>query len=79
MDKFNAEEAKKIATLSYSEELNNLLNDIKYAAHQGQRELHIYRSLKSETVSNLRSRGFNVDEAPSIAIQRDSLYYTITW
>lgn len=79
MKDFNAQEAKKIVESLYSDELHNTLTDIKFKVEKGETVLHVYKPLQRKTIDVLREKGFNVATSPSIAIQRDNLYYTITW
>ena len=79
MKDFNAQQAKQIVDSLYIDELHNILVDIKAKAEQGETVLHIYEPLKSNTVSDLKNRGFEVINQPSISIQKDNLYYSIYW
>jgi hypothetical protein len=79
MKDFNAQQAREIADSLYSEELHNILVDIKAKAEQGETVLHIYKPIKEKTVDALRDKGFNVKSYPSIAVQHDDLYYSIYW
>jgi hypothetical protein len=79
MKDFNAQQAKQIVDSLYTDELHNILVDIKAKAEQGETVLHIYKPIKGRTVDALRDKGFNVTSHPSIAIQRDDLYYSIYW
>ena len=79
MEDFNAEKAKQIVDSLYIDELHNILIRIKNKAEQGETVLHIYKSIKSTTKQVLLEKGFRVISQPSIAIQKDSLYYSIYW
>ena len=79
MKDFNAQQAKQIVDSLYSDELHNILVDIKVKAEHGETVLHIYKPIKGKTVNALRDKGFKVIIYPSIAIQRDELYYSIYW
>jgi hypothetical protein len=80
MENFTAKEARKISLQSDGTELNEVIERIKNAANKGQTEIHIYNSgLKPGTINSLTSKGFSVKSMPSIVIQRDDLYHTITW
>ena len=79
MEDFNAEQARQLVDSYYSDELHNVLVEIKLAAEVGKSFLHIYEHQQPKTIQSLRDRGFRVIDHPGIAIQRDSLYYTINW
>lgn len=79
MEGFNAEQARQLVDSYYSDELHNILVDIKLAAEVGKTFLHIYESKYSKTIQSLEDKGFRVVKHPGIAIQKDSLYYTINW
>jgi hypothetical protein len=79
MENFNAEQAKQIVDSLHIDELHNILVDIKNKAEQGETVLHIYKSIKAKTKQVLTKKGFRVVDQPSIAIQKDGLYYSIYW
>lgn len=79
MKNFNAEQARQIVDSTHIDELHNILVEIKNKAEQGETVLHIYKDIKSKTKQILIEKGFRVVEQPSIAIQRDELYYSIYW
>ena len=79
MENFNAEQAKQIVDSLYKDELHNILVEIKNKAEQGETVLHIYKSIKPKTRQVLREKGFEVLDQPSIAFQRDGVYYSIYW
>lgn len=79
MKDFNAQQAKQIVDSLYTDELHNILVDIKAKAEQGETVLHIYKPIKGKTIDALRDKGFNVTDQPSIVIQKDDLCYSIYW
>ena len=79
MKDFNAQQAKQIVDSLYTDELHNILVDIKSKAEQGETVLHIYKPIKGKTVDALRDKGFKVTNQPSIVMQKDVLYYSIYW
>jgi hypothetical protein len=79
MEDFNAESARNIIKSIKNDELHNVLSDIKYRAEQAETVLHVYKNLHQLTLDKLHEKGFKVVSQPSIAIQRDSLYYSIYW
>jgi len=79
MNDFDAKQARDIVDSLENNELNAVLIDIKSEAEKGQTVLHIYKPLKSKTVTALRDKAFKITELPSGAIQRDGLYYSIRW
>jgi hypothetical protein len=79
MENFNAEQAKQIADSLYVNELHNILVEIKKKAEQGETVLYLYKTIKAKTKQVLREKGFEVVDEPSIAIQREGLYYSIRW
>jgi len=74
---FNAKQAKKIKENGFGEQLKEILMDIKNNAEKG--VLHIYHPLSDKVVSALKKKKFTINRQPSIAIQRDNLYYSIFW
>ena len=60
MKDFNAQKAKQIVDSLYTDELHNILVDIKIKAEQDKTVLHIYKPIKSNTVDALRYKGFEV-------------------
>ena len=76
---FNAEQARKIVRNVNCTELIDILDKIKSAAEEGGNDLHVDIPLKSKTISDLVIRGFKVSSLPSIATQKDGLYYVIKW
>lgn len=76
---FNADSARQLVGNIQSDELHNLLADIKLKATAGKNELHINNSLRTETKAELIKRGFEIYNHSSIAIQKEGLYYTIKW
>jgi hypothetical protein len=79
MKDFNAQQAKQIVDSLYTDELHNILSDIKSKAEQGEIVLHIYKPINGKTVDALRDKGFDVIRQQSIATQKDGLYYSIYW
>lgn len=79
MENFNAEQAKQIVDSLHTDELHSILVDIKNKAEQGETVLHIYKSIKAKTKQVLIEKGFRVVDQPSIAIQKEGLYYSIYW
>lgn len=79
MNDFDAKQARKIVDELFTNELHNILIDIKTNAEKGETVLHIYKPLKGKTVDDLANRGFKIIVAPSIATQKDNLYYSINW
>lgn len=76
---FNANDARNIIETNDNSELETILINIKKRAEGDKTSLHIYSSLKLKTLSELEKRGFKIYNHPSIAIQKDGLYYTINW
>lgn len=79
MEKFNAQQAKQIVDSLHTDELHKILVDIKSKAEQGETVLHIYNSIKPKTKQALIEKGFRVVDQPSMAIQKDGLYYSVYW
>lgn len=75
-----ATEAYKIATTKgYKEELELCLNIIKEEANDGKLKVGVYKPLKGRTIKELMDLGYRVEDQPSIAQQKDNLYYMIYW
>lgn len=79
MENFDANEAVKLVNEVGKDELQAILVDIKMNAEKGETVLHIYRHLRKQTTDELTKRGFDIVHQPSIAIQKDGLYYSIYW
>lgn len=80
MKDFNAKQAKQITDSQYTEQLYDILAQIKYRAEEGKSVLHIYSGhVRDKTKKELTDRGFRVVDHPSIAQQKDNLYYSIYW
>ena len=79
MNDFDAKKARDIVDSLEDNELNDVLINIKSEAEKGQTILHIYQHLKGKTIAELTDKGFDIVFHPSIAIQRDGLYYSIRW
>lgn len=77
MNDFNAQQAKQIVKSLCTNEIDNILADIKAKAQKGETVLHIYKPIKGHTVQDLKERGFNIMQLP--LSQRDDLYYSIYW
>ena len=75
----NAKEARKIADETYSGEYTNILDEIKKESKLGNYKCYIYNHLSGMTIDKLTGLGYTIENSPSIAIQRDGLYYIITW
>lgn len=78
---FNAESARNLVKLNNgdSEEVKTILNKIKSVAENGSNNLHVQGLLNPTILEVLNSKGFKVIKHPSLAQQKDSLYYTISW
>lgn len=79
MEKFTAQEARALAQKKYESTLQSLLDDIRVKASEGEFALHIYKPVDKIVLTALEKRGFEVSNHPSIAMQRENLYYTISW
>lgn len=75
----DAKKAKEISCGKQQEELNKILNQIIKEAQKGRTILHIHYELNSQTIKELKEKEFFVKEYSSIAIQKESLYYSIHW
>lgn len=80
MNNFNAQQAREIVnTIISSDELNNILTDIKQLSESKKDYLHIYKPISNLTIDELIKRGFKLTKHSSIAIMKDGLYYSIYW
>jgi hypothetical protein len=79
MENFNAEQAKHIVDSLHTDELHNILTDIKKEAEKGKSVCDFYRYIEKGTRQVLTEKGFKVIEHPSIAIQKDGLYHSVYW
>ena len=81
VDSFDAKQAILLQQVYNTGEINNILATIKknINADTNSGVLHIYNSLKSDTVRILKEKGFKVTTHEPIAIQKDNLHYSIYW
>lgn len=79
MNEFNAEEARKVYNESKLTNLANILEELKNVAMNGYNQLYVYHHLSINEIEQLEEKGFKVYNHPSIDIQRDNLYYTISF
>jgi hypothetical protein len=75
---FDALAARKRFASTTSEKLSEILMQI-YEISKDEQRLPIYESLTTGVLEALETKGFEVIRHPSIAVQKDSLYYTIKW
>jgi hypothetical protein len=75
---FDALAARKRFASTTSEKLSEILMQI-YEISKDEQRLPIYESLTTGVLKALETKGFEVIRHPSIAVQKDSLYYTIKW
>lgn len=62
------------------EELNEILIEIKKHIKLDKKGCYVVcKPLKSGTINKLTKKGFKVKPAPSIATQKDNVYYFINW
>lgn len=78
MNEFNAERARAICEFK-KDELNNILKDLQRIANKSENKLYIYTLLKLSTMIELQKRGFNICEHLSMDMQRDGIFYTISF
>jgi hypothetical protein len=83
MENFNAHQARQITdgknNETFQKEIKSVLNTIKSSAENGKSTCTIYEPLQKSTITDLQSRGFSIEHACSMAIQKDSVYYYIKW
>jgi hypothetical protein len=79
MQNYNAPPAKRLVSDTANDEIHSILVDIRSKAENGETVLHIYEPLKKQTKDELIKRGFRLVDQPSIAVQKDNLYYSIYW
>lgn len=71
--------ARELAEKSVNTSIEPLYKAIKEKAMEGKRELHVYYHLDVSILNILRTNGYEIYDHPSIAVQKDGLYYTISW
>ena len=81
MEYITAEKARKLSNNNISQEMDMLMEKIKtqIETSNGIDKIHIYEPLHYRTIDKLENLGYRVEKAPSISIQKDSLYYSIYW
>jgi hypothetical protein len=75
----NAKEARIITNNTSDQDLDAVYKSIKREATKGNNNLHWYKSLNKIQLDKLLELGYDIFHHPSMAIQKDSLYYTIKW
>ena len=82
---FTAVSARELVDSLNEEELYEILGKIRIEAQSKKSVLHVYKSLSKATITELGNRGFRVDsgfrvvDQPSIAVEKENLYYSINW
>jgi hypothetical protein len=79
MKEFNAQQARDIVGSLHIQELNSILVGIKKEAENGGTVYYIYSYLEEKTIKELEEKGFELIRHSSISIQKDGLYYSISW
>jgi hypothetical protein len=79
MENFDAKQAKEIVDSLHTDELHNILVDIRAKAEKGETVLHVYNFIKTKTRDALIEKGFEIIDHPSISIQKEGLYYSVYW
>lgn len=74
-----ANEARKLAESKSASEYLEVMKQIEDAAKDGKFSIFIYKPLSNACLTRIRVDGYTVNNAPSIAIQKDTLYHTISW
>lgn len=75
----SAEEAKELTRKVTDVQLEMVNQEIKKAADEGKRKCYIYTGLERETIDTIKEAGYEIYTHPSIGIQKEGLYYTISW
>jgi len=78
VERIKAEDMRKLADDSKNE-YGVIAKLIQVEAEMKKTELHIYQYVKEIVLIMLEEDGFEVIRQPSIAIQKDNLYYTVRW
>lgn len=68
MKDFNANDAREIIKKRHSEELNNIIKDIKSYSERGVTQLHVYCCLEKNTRQKLVNRGFELIDHGSLGV-----------
>ena len=75
----NAQEARKIAAQKRREPIDHLLAKIKQAAESGEMEVHHYKKLHDEVISELEDLDFKITELPNDPRDQGCTEYKISW
>ena len=78
MERIKATDMRKLADDSKNE-YGVIAKLIQVEAEMKKTELHVYQHVKEIVLIMLEEDGFEVIRQPSIAIQKDNLYYTVRW
>jgi len=75
----DALEARNIADAKRASEITEVLEMILIKACKGEYRLVMYKPIESETIVELKKRGFTVDPTDMLGIQRDGVFNIIHW
>jgi len=76
---FDAKAARELTDGKSVVEINKQLEEIKIAAASGESHLFLMYHIGVPTVNALMLKGFQVEQMDSLAIQKDGLYFKISW
>lgn len=75
----NAQHARQISDEKNHKPVAKIIEMIKAEAEKGRYALHLYEPQSDSQMTYLREMGYNVYQHGTAAIQKDGLYYTISW
>lgn len=76
---FTVEDARNLCRNSKRDTIDKIIELIRECACEGNYFLDLYMPLTPYQKRELSDRGFEIIDASSLAIQRDSLYHKIYW
>lgn len=76
---FSANDARLLKQNINDGKLYSILESIYSNALKGQRYLTSYSYIPREIQDELKKRGFEIEDTPSIAVQKDGVYHYIKW
>ena len=79
MKEFNAQQARDLVGSLHTDELHSILVSIREAAEKGITICYVHKYLEKTTRKELEEKGFELIIYSSMTIQKEGLYYSISW
>jgi UDP-N-acetylglucosamine 2-epimerase len=79
MEKFTAEDARRLSNILDEREIDKIIQDIKEFAECGHTQLSVYKMIKPATIQELTQRGFKVKNVKLSEPISIATFYVISW